>query len=393
MILKADARHIPLADDSVNCVVTSPPYWGLRKYAGEQELVWGGTKGCGHEWASFRQSTPNANGGASPKQDTVRGSHHADYSDRSMIQTTCSMCGAWRGAFGLEPTIELYVEHSVEILREILRVLKPDGVCFWNIGDSYSGGGRADHGTRLNEKQGSNRGTSDPKVRLQNWECKPKDLCLIPARVALTAQADGWWVRSDIIWAKPNPMPESVRDRPTDAYEHILMLAKSARYYWDAEAASEPVNGTAHARGNGVNSKARDWKTPDGWDTSKGNGGHGSFHKEGREKGSIRPRQNESFSAAVCGLVENRNLRNVWTFATQPYSGAHFATFPAELVIRCLQAATRPGDLVLDPFAGSGTVGEVAFNMGRRFVLCDLAYHDLQRNRIPPMALMQGVYS
>ena len=263
----------------------------------------------------------------------------------------------------------MYVQHSVDILREVSRILRPDGVLFWNIGDSYSGGGRETHGTRIGEKEGTNRGNSDPAFRLRNSELKPKDLCLIPARVALAAQADGWWVRSDIIWNKPNPMPESVRDRPTDAYEHILMITKSARYYWDAEAVKEPgVSPEVTKEEYAVALR----------DTSE------SWHQRITNPFKDGKKSDNNLMAGKCP-PGGRNLRNVWTFATQPYKGAHFATFPVELVIRCLQAATKPGDLVLDPFGGSGTVGEVAFNMGRRFVLCDLAYQDLQRQRIPPM--------
>lgn len=180
----------------------------------------------------------------------------------------------------------------------------------------------------------------------------------MPARIALALQADGWYLRSDIIWHKPNPMPESVIDRPANCYEHIFLLTKSSRYFYDNEAVKEPVTGGAHARGNGVNPKAK-WKTPDGRDTSVGNGGHGSFHKNGREKGKTpgknsrifqdrdphhsqarKSRQNESFSAAVAGLVSKRNRRNVWTIATHPFKGAHFATFPPKLVEPCIFAGT-----------------------------------------------------
>ena len=150
---------------------------------------------------------------------------------------------------------------------------------------------------------------------------KAKDLVAIPWMVALALQADGWYLRQDIIWSKPNPMPESVTDRCTKAHEYIFLLSKKSTYFYDAEAIKEPVNGTAHARGDGVNPKARQ-KTPDGWDTSTGEGGHGSFHRAGREKGhKQRPRQNESFSGAINELVDRRNKRSVWTVATAPFSG------------------------------------------------------------------------
>ena len=283
-LIRGSATALPLADESVQCVVTSPPYWGLRKYAGEQELMW---------------------------------------SD------------SWRGAYGLEPMVEMYVQHTVEILREIRRVLRKDGVVFWNIGDSYYQGAKGNSGAlRTGDKQASNSGSLSTRRGEDlgpnrkggaGSNLKAKDLCLIPQRVALAAQADGWWVRSDIIWTKPNPMPESVTDRPTDAYEHILMLTKSARYFWDAEAVKEPLSPLTLA------------------DTRNSTGRH--------------TQQSEKYTAdcdAIPGGAEpswyrgktfvnsqsGRNLRNVWTFPTQPYSGAHFATFPEELPRRCILAAT-----------------------------------------------------
>jgi len=351
-IVKSDARKIPLADESVQCVVTSPPYWGLRKYAGEQELTWGGREGCEHEWSgSFLPSTKNAQQGST---ETVK-YNLLVAQGKPGGSLVCIRCGAWRGAYGLEPTVEMYVQHTVEILREIRRVLRDDGVVFWNIGDSYcsighkkshsgfgtttlAGGKSQEHHVYGRENDGRADGL------------KHKDLCLIPFRVALAAQADGWWVRSDIIWAKPNPMPESVTDRPTRSHEYILMLTKSQGYYWDAEAVKEPSSQPLRERNDFVG---------------------GSSWKEREQHG-----EGGNFSGAT-----HRNLRSVWIFTTEPYPEAHFATFPEELPKRCILAATRTGDLVLDPFAGSGTVGKVAIELGRRAILCDLAYQDLASKR------------
>lgn len=318
MLIKADARHIPLADGSVQCVVTSPPYWGLRKYSGDQERIWtaGGIEfECVHQWETTaparRRSEEWARG---DKQRSCKGSEF-----NVTPTNTCIHCGAWRGGFGLEPTIEMYVTHSIEILREVRRALRADGVCFWNIGDSYaSGGGHSDKS--CNQRRGAyNIGTRPEhefrELRQRNGAgVKPKDLCLIPARVAIAAQADGWWVRSMIIWSKPNPMPESCTDRPTDSYEHILMLTKSARYFCDAEAVKEtkaPTT-TTDERTN-ENGKRRER----GFPGAPSNGGTNLGGSEG-----------------------GRNLRNVWNFSTQPYKGAHFATFPEELPRRCILAAT-----------------------------------------------------
>lgn len=365
-IIRADARHLPLADRSVQCVVTSPPYWGLRKYAGEQESVWAPAtddpakmhwQHCDHEWAEFSRRITNNNGDAESKSTLGSAGTMEVIGGASII---CGICGAWRGAFGLEPTVQMYVEHSVEILREIRRVLRDDGVLFWNLGDSYSG----NRGNTA-EKPGLDSMNSRVPVVVGHSKVadglKPKDLVLMPARVALAAQADGWWIRSDIIWAKPNPMPESVRDRPTDAYEHILMLTKSARYFWDADAVREPHKPDSH--------------------NPEAHGGVRQLHNG--EKGAqlneeFRAGNNYNFRAWAEG---GRNIRNVWTFPTQPYKGSHFATFPEEIPRRCILAASRPGDLILDPFAGSGTTGRVAIELNRRAVLVDLAYHDLSEKR------------
>jgi DNA modification methylase len=391
-LLKADARHIPLADESVQCVVTSPPYWGLRKYSGEQELVWGGLEDCEHAWVeqvrrgeiwrkedldcSFSKTQPTrANSNAWEKVEHKHG--------------LCQTCGAWRGAYGLEPTVEMYVQHTVEILREIRRVLRDDGVVFWNIGDSYAsdprkGGsgtptGRNNRGETYGRPFRAGVGRADGKVderAIRNRDgapvspgLKPKDLCLIPFRVALAAQADGWWVRSDIIWAKPNPMPESVTDRPTRSHEYILMLTKNSSYYWDAEAVKEPqAEGTFIRYRN--NPKIPPKKK---WSESENKGGSSKTHMQ---------EHIEAKHGAMNAILDGgRNLRSVWSFATLPYPEAHFATFPEELPKRCILAATRTGDLVLDPFAGSGTVGKVAIELGRRAILCDLAYQDLASKR------------
>jgi DNA modification methylase len=180
----------------------------------------------------------------------------------------------------------------------------------------------------------------------------------MPWRVAFALQAGGWYLRSDIIWSKPNPMPESVTDRPTKAHEYLFLLTKSPRYYWDAEAVKQPVTGNSHPRGKGA-------------------------HPKSAEPGS-GIKANASFSVAVRDLVDQRNIRSVWTIPTQPSPEAHFATFPEALVEPCILACSRVGDLVFDPFAGSGTVGVVASRFGRGFVGCDLSldYCRMARRRI-----------
>ncbi|MGO9087974.1 MAG: DNA-methyltransferase [Candidatus Sulfotelmatobacter sp.] len=286
----ADARQIPLADATVQCVVTSPPYWQLRHYDGEQDGVWGGSSDCNHQWREEKKIKQT------PQRDHARGGGFAktrgnEAARKGMAFETsqgrfCTVCGAWYGCYGFEPTIQLYVEHTIEILREIRRVLRDDGVLFWNISDTL----------------------------------RDKGLSAVPQRIAIAAIDDGWILRDTIIWAKPNPMPESVKDRLTRSHETILMLAKNPQYYWNTEASREAA-------------------------TSKDAGADGK-----------------------------RNMRNVWTIATQPFRGAHFAPFPEEIPRRCISLASKPGDMILDPFGGSGTTGKVAMELERRSILLDLNY-------------------
>lgn len=317
-----------LEDESVQCVVTSPPYWGLRKYSGEQELVWGGSPDCEHEWgeSQMRRIQPQRDnsGGLVENRIDTRGQQAFAKGTAMEIKQGCfcALCGAWRGAYGLEPTPEMYIEHTILILREIRRVLRKDGVVFWNIGDSYAS-------SPSGNPTWKNWQTGGMKDAAPNYEkrstvvsgLKPKDLCLIPFRVAIAAQEDGWWVRSVIIWAKPNPMPESVTDRPTESHEYILMLTKSARYYWDADAVREPQSEATIIRSRSTPKSAEN----EGW------------------KAKVRGSYKDFSSYAPEWIIPGgRNIRTVWEFPTQPYPDAHFATFPEALPERCIMAATPP---------------------------------------------------
>jgi len=371
-----------LPDESVQCVVTSPPYWGLRKYAGEQELVWGGNKDCEHEWDSYIR----------PKNTWGTPNKNVDGMVQTIEQGFCSLCGAWKGSYGMEPTPEMYIEHTILILREIRRVLRKDGVVFWNIGDTFYGGNKGYGDTRppgssLNNK--NNEKFGDPiwltaKKAGLKVNLKPKDLALIPFRVAIAAQDDGWWVRSDIIWSKPNPMPESVTDRPTTSHEHILMLTKSAKYYWDAEAVREVATGfdgrkdtmmkpsgkysDRNIRNEGDNPNSVHTRGAERWPKS--------VKYEGTDYGgngtSFRGHSGHTKGDGTM-MLPGRNIRDVWKFTTQPYHDAHFAVFPERLPELCIKAATKPDDLVLDPFSGSGTTLWVAKKLNRHAVGYELS--------------------
>ena len=265
-------RAMPEA--SVHCCVTSPPYWGLRSYQGDQERVWG---------------------------------------------------DGWRGALGLEPAPELFVQHLVEVFREVRRVLRSDGVVWCNLGDSYCTVPHGPRTTNTTDPMNPNGRIRDgPKPnRTVIPGFKHKDLMGMPWRVAFALQAGGWWLRSDIIWSKVNPMPESIRDRPTKSHEYIFLLAKSDRYFYDADAVREPPADSTMARWKG---KPYHKRQNEGYDPY--------FDFETKARQSHEGEQNMGVNEA------GRNLRTVWTIATRPYAAAHFATFSPELVEVCIKAGT-----------------------------------------------------
>lgn len=251
------------------------------------------------------------------------------------------------GQIGLELTPENYVAEMVAVFAAVREVLTDDGTLWLNLGDSYAAGGNGGGGSYMAERKqfawehrANKTGFRAPPPGL-----KQKDLIGIPWRVALALQADGWYLRSDIIWHKPNPMPESVTDRPTKAHEYLFLLAKSERYYFDAEAIKEPATDTGRVNGR------------DGRDEAP----------EARPPGS-NPRKLARLDYSTVG----RNKRSVWTVATESQPEAHFATFPTALIEPCVLAGARAGAAVLDPFMGSGTTARVAQSLGRQFIGCEL---------------------
>lgn len=256
------------------------------------------------------------------------------------------------GQIGLEPTPDEYIARMVAVFREVQRVLRDDGTLWLNVGDSYArAGGEGNCGP--NATVGNTRSGQQRRMLVPPAGYKPKDLLMIPAMLALALRADGWFLRSDIIWHKPNPMPESVRDRPTSAHEHVLLLTKQAQYFYDAEAIAEPSAQPDRVRADKIG---------------------GSSHKE---------RQQHSEGGLFTG-AQFRNARNVWTIPLRPYRGAHFATMPPDLAERCIKAGSKSGDSVLDPFGGAGTTALVANRLGRNATLIELnaAYCDLAEARV-----------
>ena len=264
------------------------------------------------------------------------------------------------GQIGLEPTVDEYVAGMVEVFRCVWDVLADDGVLWLNLGDSYNAHpGQRKVTDKAGDKQQNVRGGQAAPSRSVSG-LKPKDLIGIPWRVAFALQSDGWYLRQDIIWHKPNPMPESVTDRCTKSHEYIFMLTKRERYYYDPNAMQEPA---IHA---GKTVKL----------------GEKSLSKGQASGGGVARSGNANKDSVV--VKDTRNRRSVWTVATRPYKGAHFATYPPALIEPCILATSRPGDIVLDPFMGSGTTAQVALQHGRQYMGCELnpEYEGLQRERI-----------
>ena len=374
LLIRSDARHLPLADESVQCCVTSPPYWGLRSYHGGENMI------------------------------------------------------------GLEPTFEQHLENLVAVFREVRRVLRKDGTVWLNYGDAYASNGQPGGfaigraGVTVDGNRTETREAAGVIRKADGIGLKQKDLMLMPARLALALQADGWWVRSEVVWHKPNPMPESVTDRPTNAHEKVYLLTKSARYFYDAEAVRVPAIRAGCIAGGDP-------------DRMKGSGAGAHITNTARMRSTP--------------VASHANLRNVWTIPTQGVSAAHFATFPERLVEPCILAGTsaegacekcgapwervvdkkrvpKPGEskiysldpnrkgmrassdatniqsdnqtfcydvtttgwkptceceapkvpcTVLDPFVGSGTVCRVATRLNRRGIGCDLGYQEIAVKR------------
>jgi DNA modification methylase len=311
-IVQGDAleslRAIP--SQSVHCCVTSPPYWGLRDY------------------------------GVS-------------------------------GQLGLEPTPQEYVSRMVDVFREVRRVLRDDGTLWLNLGDSYAANRAYQVPSRLMNGDATNaaQAADGHGMKATDIGLKPKDLVGIPWRVAFALQEDGWYLRQDIIWHKPNPMPESVTDRCTKAHEYIFLMAKSERYYYDQGAVKEGCASGPSDIKKMVEKKNRiDAK---------------HFHQDPGAMPAANPRTNVGNKRAV-GSPEGRNRRSVWTVATHSFSGAHFATFPPDLIKPCILAGCPEGGTVLDPFFGSGTTGVVATQLGREYLGIELkpSYVEMAKRRI-----------
>jgi len=356
-LLQGDCRNVlaTLPDESVQCCITSPPYWGLRDY---RTASWdGGDQNCDHV-ADHSKTKKFGNDAFNEDRPSREETKTAGY----YFDKVCGKCGATRidAQLGLEQSPEEYVGNLVAVFREVRRVLRNDGTLWLNLGDSYSGSGKGrmgdgSHAINGGDKQHTNKGSTLGVLPESETGLKPKDLVGIPWRVAFALQADGWWLRQDIIWHKPNPMPESVTDRCTKAHEYIFLLTKSARYFMDMDSVREPIK--PNSGENMRAPKLGDHRADGNYDT---------------------------VTAKTYTEIKGANRRSVWTIATQPFKGAHFATFPPALIEPCILAGSAADTLVLDPFSGAGTTGVVAVQHGRRYIGIELNpdYLEMSRKRI-----------
>ena len=358
-IKKGDCRDVlkNLDEKSINTCITSPPYYGLRDY---QTGTWeGGDPNCTHQrMTKISKDTSTGHRGMFDQGNVV---------GDAIYKTTCNKCGATRKdkQIGLESTPDEYVQQMVEVFREVRRVLRDDGTVWLNLGDTYSNfkdskstSQTLSKGTQSAQANEIDEGLSvsrNPRT-LKQAGLKNKDLIGIPWRVALALQSDGWYLRQDIIWHKPNPMPESVKDRCTKSHEYIFLLSKQPNYYYDYEAIKEKAKGER-------------------WGGNKPINMNNTKDIDNQFSGLTRERKM---------LFDERNKRSVWTVNPKPYKEAHFAVFPTELIEPCVLAGCPEGGTVLDPFGGSGTTGLVADRHKRNAVLIELNpdYIDIAGDRL-----------
>ena len=351
-----------LPDNCVDTCITSPPYWGLRDYGGGGK-VWGGDPECECDWEGYERPSENTRNNNNSLQ--LKSAYW-----QPQEQANCKHCDAWFGQLGLEPTIQQYVKNMVEVFSHVHRILKPEGTLWLNLGDSYCAG------QRKNNKPDSNSGDKGLPTTQRNQasgSLKNKDLVGVPWRVAFALQQAGWWLRQDIIWAKPNCMPESVKDRCTKNHEYMFLLTKSEKYYFDNEAIKENTVKKADKRQSAFTyADNEDWA---------------------KDKDASRISKAKGIAEARTKNYAKRNKRSVWWVGPKPFPEAHFAVFPIELIEPCILAGSPVGGTVFDPFGGSGTTAIAAIKHGRNAILTELSekYIGIAEKRIADFKAQQGL--
>ena len=382
-ILNGDCIEMMLSlpDNSVDTCVTSPPYWGLRDYGGGGK-VWGPQECIGranfggidtsHEWEGYTRPSENTRNNNNSLQ--LKSAYW-----EPQEQAQCKHCDAWFGQLGLEPNIEQYVKNMVEVFSHVHRILKPEGTLWLNLGDSYASG-KSRYSTKEQsivkgehkDKYGSLLEGARPDVK-SHPVLKDKDLVGVPWRVAFALQEAGWWLRQDIIWAKPNCMPESVKDRCTKNHEYMFLLTKSHKYYFDNEAIKEKTVTKADKR-----KSAFTYADNEEW---------------AKDKDASRISKAKGIADARVKDYDKRNKRSVWWVGPKPFPEAHFAVFPIELIEPCILAGSPVGGTVFDPFGGSGTTAIAAIKHGRNAILAELSeeYVAIAEKRIADFKAQEGL--
>lgn len=339
-----------MPEKSVDCVIFSPPYWGLRDFGEETKRVWGGDDDCSHSWSDFKRD--GISGGKKSDKVSIKGKENFLIVE-DQDQSFCRDCGAWRGQLGLEPSHQMYVEHMVEIGQAVRHVLKDSGTWWLNLGDTYGGkpGGYHDSEQYEGDAYGShgNRPSLDIGDSLPE-KCKG----LIPHRVAISLIDEGWICRNDVVWRKKNAMPESVKDRLSKTFEFLFFFSKEKKYYFNLDAIREPPKTESSTKGPSKDN----WVEDTGWNNNRS--GDVVRHPIGKNPGDV---------------IET-------TIANFPDS--HFATFPPKLLEKPIKASCPPDGIVLDPFMGSGTTAVVAENLGREWIGIDLnpEYIEMTEDRL-----------
>lgn len=330
-----------LPSASVDCVMTSPPYWALRDY-GSDPQVWDGDENCKHEWGE--NIMPRGNKSGKPGPNATVGARFAQDNYRRGVGTNfCEKCGAWKGELGLEPAFELYIKHLCDIFNEIKRVLKSSGTCWVNLGDTYGGSGGA--GGDYNKG-----GLKEGQPRYNGNKEAQKSLCQIPSRFAIEMVNRGWILRNEIIWYKPNCMPSSATDRFTVDFEKLFFFVKNKKYYFEQQI--DPNSNPLRTN-----------YTP----------GKSAYQDNIYGPNDKRQHRNTGFKAYAEGKIpEGKNKRTVWKINTCPFPESHFAVYPEELCETPIKAGCPKDGIVLDMFHGSGTTGKVARKLGRKYIGIDI---------------------
>ena len=393
----------PIENETIQAIICSPPYYALRRYQ-IPDIIIGGDKDCKHEFGNKERYLHRG----TTKSNKLTDGHITDLKTSDGF---CIHCNAWKGQYGLEPTPQLYVEHVRLWAKEAWRVLKPDGVFFLNLGDSYStiSGNAKMNNPDINSRTGMSIEGLKNKQKIKGYPSKCQ--LLIPHRVAVALIDDGWTLRNTIVWHKLNAMPESAKDRFSKKYEYIFMFTKQEKYYFDLDSVREPhkevsierlkravdnnnkwVNGADGQTPHGLSQPRPNINKP-GANTGENNkepyrqnNPHLLRIKEKEYKERVGSMQSTQFSSGDY-LVANlnplgKNPGDIWSIPTQPSPEKHYAMWPQALVERMIKCGTKAGDIVLDCFAGSGTTGKVAMELHREFIGIDLGYKEISDKRL-----------